>query len=240
MDVEYIDLGKGYGEVRKEIESKGVSFFKQNFNQGDFLQFGNSFGDIYKHRDSKNNSITIVSNVDEVSNSNEGYKGFTNSSLFPHTDRSTINKPPNILILYCKQQSKKGGETVLIDMKKVLDFCLNKYPSNCFMLNKNSVIFDDGKDKYKGSLIEFLEDGSYGLRFRNDRFGYFNSDIIDYLPEFYKLIEYNKITIKIPPNCGYIINNRRFLHGRSEFNGSREMWRLLIHDNYFKYLGFKL
>lgn len=159
--------------------------------------------------------------------------------LFPHTDRSTLSTPPNIVILFCKKQSGEGGETILIDAKDIIEKMQIKYSSRLPLFDKDSVIFDDGNSYYKGSIIESLNDDSFLLRFRNDKFAFFNSSLIDFLPTFYKFIKENTLEIKLSENCGYIIHNGRYLHGRNKFYGEREMWRLLIHDNFLDYKGFK-
>jgi len=93
---------------------------------------------------------------------------------------------------------------------------------------------------HRGNVFEKLKDDSFVVRFRNDKFGYFNSEIIDVLPEFYNLIEENTYHLKLEANMGYIINNARYLHGRNGFEGTREMWRLLIHDNFLDQKGFSI
>lgn len=121
---------------------------------------------------------------------------------------------------------------------KVFKTLRKRYADKIPLTFSNSVIFDDGKTHYKGSIVEALQEGSWCVRFRNDKFGYFNSDVINFLPEFYELIKENTIKLKLLPNTGYIVNNEWFLHGRQDFLGQREMWRLLIYDNFLPHRGF--
>lgn len=228
-------------QLKSTLEQDGIAFFESDFNQDEFIQFSEQFGQLYKHRDSISNGITIVKSSMEESQANSGYFGLTSSSLFPHTDRSTLDNPPNILILYCKNQSGVGGESTLVDFKQVFEQLLKEQQDGSHpILEKDSVIFDDGKTRHKGSIIEKLDDGSYYLRFRNDEFGYFNSKIFPYLNEFESKINANKQLMKLKTGQGYIINNGRFLHGRSSFQGEREMWRTLVNDQFMKQRGFKL
>ncbi|MDL1912998.1 MAG: hypothetical protein FDW93_00505 [Bergeyella sp.] len=100
-------------------------------------------------------------------------------------------------------------------------------------------MFRDLNSTYIGNIFNKDDrNESYFLRFRNDKFGYFNTELNDLLHVFYELIEKYKIVFKMKKNQGYIINNGRFLHGRTEFIGFREMWRILAFDNFLKYKGF--
>ena len=46
------------------------------------------------------------------------------------------------------------------------------------------------------------------------------------------------MTFKLKKNQGYIINNGRFFHSRKGFSSDREMWRLLLDDNFMAHRGF--
>lgn len=228
-------------QMQSLIASNGIAFFEEDFNQEQFIEFGKKFGEIYLHRDSITNGITVVKSVINKENVDSGFYGLTSSSLFPHTDRSSLDEPPNILALYCKNQSGEGGESTLVDIKDVIEE-MSKHSDieNHPIFEMNSAIFDDGKTSHKGSIIEKVKDGSYYLRFRNDEFGYFNSKIFPSIKMFQETVLNKKVTVKLNDGQGFIINNGRFLHGRNEFNGNREMWRLLLSDNFMQHKGFNL
>ena len=105
--------------IMTTIESEGIVFFENFLTENEFSSVSKLYGTIYTHRDSKEHGITIVSNSIEEKETKEGFKGLTSSELFPHTDRSTIQNPPNLLLLYCHNQSGLGGETTIVDTKKV-------------------------------------------------------------------------------------------------------------------------
>ena len=129
--------------IKNKIKKDGIVFFKQEFDLNTFSQLGRSIGEIYSHRDSSTHGITIVKTTEKKVSHDDGYLGLTNNSLFPHTDRSTLENPPNILILFCKEQSCFGGDTSLVDMKKVLQTVISKYGENNPLVNLNNVIFHD-------------------------------------------------------------------------------------------------
>lgn len=225
--------------LKEKIESDGCAFFNKEFSEEEFINFGQNFGSVYTHRDSTSNGITLVKSVIENATAKSGYFGMTTSHLFPHTDRSTVETPPNILMFYCKTQETKGGESILIDGKVLFEILKEKESNNiCPILEQNSAVFADKDNFYKGSIFEKIDDGSIYLRFRNDNFSFFNARIYSYLNELYKEMAYNQITFKLKKNQGYIINNGRFFHGRKGFSGDREMWRLLLNDSFLKQRGF--
>ena len=143
-----------------------------------------------------------------------------------------------MLFLYCKEASGIGGESILVDTKLILSDLYLKLGKNNAFTSHGNVIFSDFSSFFVGNIFNKDECGNYFLRFRNDKFGYFNSEISQFMDVFYDLIEKYKVIFKLEKNHGYIVNNGRFLHRRKEFEGSREMWRVLAHDNFLPIKGF--
>lgn len=114
------NVNENISELRNEIQCRGVAFFESNFSTNSYVEFGEKFGKIFYHHDSSENGITVVSSVKDKEKAKDGEYGFTSSMLFSHTDRSTMNQPPTILIFFCKEQSGDGGETILVDMQQGL------------------------------------------------------------------------------------------------------------------------
>jgi alpha-ketoglutarate-dependent taurine dioxygenase len=54
--------------------------------------------------------------------------------------------------------------------------------------------------------------------------------VINELGRFDDLAAKHSFSIKLSAGEGYVINNRRWLHGRKEFSGEREFLRLLLSD----------
>ncbi len=228
--------------LKRALSNDGIVFFNSELNMNDFRVQGELFGDIFFHPHSSEKGITVIKNSsDNILEKREGYKSFSTSNLFPHTDRSTMLNPPNLLMFYCNKQSGKGGESILIDIKGVFEEIVEDGNEEFIELifKKVSVIFDDNITSYKGNFIEILQDGSYFFRFRNDDFSFFTPKTHVFLSYFYNLIDKHKIIIELDEGQGYIINNGRFLHGRNEYDGNREMWRILIDSNFLEVRGFE-
>ncbi|WP_419868547.1 TauD/TfdA family dioxygenase [Chryseobacterium sp. CT-SW4] len=228
------NLLKDTDEIKSEFQTTGKIFFKcDKMDIDQFCNISKEFGEI-EQQDFQNEKVTIITTKDCCGDFND------NNELFPHTDRSTLENPPNILIYYYRSPSDVGGETWLIDTKKILLEILLKYGEDCKILQQAYAVFSDQSETYIGNIFEKLKDGSYCVRFRNDKFEYLNRDLIEFLPLFYDRIEKYKETVKLEKGYGYMIHNGRFLHGRAGFTGKREAWRLLLHDNFMDHKGFLL
>jgi alpha-ketoglutarate-dependent taurine dioxygenase len=84
------------------------------------------------------------------------------------------------------------------------------------------------------------DDGSYTLRYRRDDFAFFSSTVIKELGRFDDLAARCSFSIKLSAGEGYVINNRRWLHGREAFSGEREFLRLLVSDRSAGHKGIPL
>ncbi|MRG29741.1 TauD/TfdA family dioxygenase [Laceyella tengchongensis] len=79
-----------------------------------------------------------------------------------------------------------------------------------------------------GSVFEKIDGGKIRLRFRADDLGYFSTQTALNLRKVLMEMDKFMFSIKLKKNQGYIINNGRWLHGRTEFLGSRKMMRILV------------
>ncbi|MDL1912997.1 MAG: TauD/TfdA family dioxygenase [Bergeyella sp.] len=115
MNIEFKE--KSTDEIKRLLENNGCYFFEKEFEKPTYVGFCSLYGKIFKHRDSNDDGITIVKN--DLKNK-DGFYGLSSKELFPHTDRSTEKIVPNLLFLYCKESSVEGGESIIIDSKKIL------------------------------------------------------------------------------------------------------------------------
>lgn len=241
MNFNFIDNLVNEELIKNSLSNDGIVFFNSVMDMDGFKAYGEKLGDIFCHPNSLKNGVTIVKTTnDENIKRKLGNRGFSSSNLFPHTDRSTMLNPPNLLMFYCNEQSGVGGESILIDSKKIFEDIVKEGDEEFikFIFKDRVVIFDDNITSYKGNIIEILKDGSFFLRFRNDAFSFFSPKYYAFLNHFYDVIDRHKIVVKLNVGHGYIVNNGRFLHGRMAFDGVREMWRLLIYSNFLKIKGF--
>lgn len=120
---------------------------------------------------------------------------------------------------------------MLADGREVLEELTSGFSSFGHpFIDKPAVIFDDSRDAFKGNIFVKEEDGSYTIRYRRDEFAYFSFPVLEELERLDKLLYKHSLMLKLSAGDGYIINNRRWLHGRKDFSGEREFLRLLVSD----------
>jgi alpha-ketoglutarate-dependent taurine dioxygenase len=69
------------------------------------------------------------------------------------------------------------------------------------------------------------------MRFRHDDLARFSPAVISILPQLLELIHARTRRFTLNPGQGYILQNGRWLHGRTAFVGRRQMYRVLGHPH---------
>ncbi len=215
-------------EIYRKLDEFGVVTFNHMNSRQQLINFGEKFGSIFMHRDADEDGITIVNDrgYNEII---AGYEGLSNEALTLHTDRSGEKSPPELMFFVCRKQAQIGGESFLVDSKKVLDYMSKELPVEFDQLMKDrTVIFGGSEELYCGSIINRLSNDNYAIRFRFDELGYFSSDSHNAVEQLLEVMKNNSFKLRLRENQGYLIKNDRILHGRTDFQGEREMHRLLI------------
>ncbi len=158
---------------------------------------------------------------------------YTAHALQNHMDLPWFENPPGYQFLHCLVNSAKGGDSSAVDAFAVAEYLKNNDRDTFDTLTKIPLKFRD-KDytqkahrSFYGTAISLTKDGDY-----NDvRFSTATMDALDCHPDqmdkvykshhkFGKLLHDDKFQIKfrLRPGDIYTFNNRRVLHGRTEFD----------------------
>jgi alpha-ketoglutarate-dependent taurine dioxygenase len=153
--------------------------------------------------------------------------------VFPlHTDCSYLDKPADVVTLYCVQNSESGGESLLLNINKIIPLL----PHDCLQLllapkfriySKEYPILEQSGPLYlvRYSIDEMLssypEPEHESLRSTLEPLHNLLNDSSHY------------ITTKLQPNDCLLVNNRTSLHGRHAFElnskrvflRARQYWR---------------
>ncbi len=169
-----------------------------------------------------------VINIPKPNNS-----AYTAHALQNHMDLPWFENPPGYQFLHCLINSAKGGDSSAVDAFAVAEYLKNNDRDTFDTLTKIPLKFRD-KDytqeahrSFYGTAISLTKDGDY-----NDvRFSTATMDALDCHPDqmdkvykshhkFGKLLHADKFQIKfrLRPGDIYTFNNRRVLHGRTEFD----------------------
>ena len=214
--------------IRRILQEQGLAILNGVTSEALATDVAETLGTIIPHRDSESSGMTRIK-FDGSRAGNAGQQGFSGQALFPHTDRSCLENPPHLILLVCARQSEEGGVTTVVDGPELMDALRCDFPDLLEeMCSPGAACFDDGEYRYKGPLFENALDGSTCIRWRNDRLAYFSAPLADKLKELYSVILTMTRRFELQPGQAYIVNNRRWLHGRDAFKGDREMWRYMI------------
>lgn len=182
----------------------------------ELLSYAESLGNIYQQKDDKNNNGYVTLKPDKTINK----YGFSNHHLFPHTDRSNMENPPDYAILWCEKAADHGGESTILDAEEYLLPVLEKANFSAIFASENS------PELIQKSLYD-KETGTF--RFRNDDFIYFPPSKLHTFNKLLEIIKKNQITLPLKDGHALIVDNQRMLHGRQAFLGNRTMHRVLVH-----------
>ena len=169
-----------------------------------------------------------VINIPKPNNS-----AYTSHALRNHMDLPWFENPPGYQFLHCLINSAKGGNSSAVDAFAVADY-LRKNEEDIFDVLVNTPLKFRDKDytqeavrSFYGPAISLTKDGDY-----NDvRYSIATLDALDCHPDkmdaIYKALhrfgnllhdQKYQINFRLEPGDIFSFNNRRLLHGRTEFD----------------------
>lgn len=225
----HLDVAGAHAEERiaRALAQDGLVTFDSIQSCGELLQLCRRIGTIVKHRDADETGLTRIVKRSDMQ-SGEGYQAFTSSHLTLHTDGSSIAEPPTLVVLWCERPAAEGGASLFVDGKQLYQVLASDYPQVLETLSTpNSALFAGAEPQVYSSIFSKVADGSICVRFRYDGLGYYAAHVCSVLPTFLELLERHTLAFPLQKQQGYILQNGRWLHGRTAFRGEREMYRVL-------------
>lgn len=221
--------------VIEALKQEGLVTFDGISSERDLLRMARMLGTVKLHRDSQKNGITRIA-TKSANTVQDSYLGFTSHELFPHTDGSSQSIPPSLVLLLCIKPAELGGDSIFVDGKTLFTVFQKDYPVALNILSRpKSAIFAGSGNICWSSIFSNFPSGEICLRFRYDDWGYYSAPTMASLKLFVDTVQELSFSISLKANQGYIVKNTRWLHGRTPFQGTREMLRVLIDT---KGLGF--
>jgi alpha-ketoglutarate-dependent taurine dioxygenase len=234
-----LDVGRNHIEehVAHALAENGMITFDGIQSKEDLLHLCSRLGTIVNHRDAESTGLTHIIKREDIQPI-EGYQAFTASSLPLHTDGSSMPDPATLVVLWCVQPAEKGGISLFVDGKRLYQVLAQDHPQILRVLTTpQSAIFAGAKIPLSSSVFSLSDDGTACIRFRYDYLGYYSAPVYAILPTFLALLNHATISFALEKHQGYILQNGRWLHGRTAFCGEREMYRVLIHTDPATHIG---
>ncbi|KAL2822144.1 hypothetical protein BDW59DRAFT_181059 [Aspergillus cavernicola] len=216
-----------FEQIQEDFYGKGIAFL-DGFDEETLRQLATQFGDVVRPRN--NTTGTGISKIRfEPSLKGKGFssKGYSSEELYFHTDRSGWEHPPRILVSTLTSESATGGESLLADSLCIIKD-IKEHGNGLYDLLTSSkhasFCSDDGMFVPRPIFNETL-----GLfRFRFDDSIQISASLVTRFPQLLDIIYRNSFSIPLQQGQGYLLDNHRFLHGRTSFTGSRELLRALV------------
>lgn len=235
----YLDVAGAHAEeqIARVLAQDGLVTFDGIQSSGELLQLCSRLGTIVKHRDADEVGLTRITKRSEMQ-PGEGYQAFTASHLTLHTDGSSIPEPPTLVVLWCERPAAEGGLSLFVDGKQLYQVLANEYPQVLETLSTpKSALFVGAETPVYGSIFSRGADGSICVRFRYDGLGYYAAPVCSVLPIFLDLLDRSTLTFPLQKQQGYMLQNGRWLHGRTAFRAEREMYRVLVRTDHATAFG---
>ena len=211
-------------ELLADLANTGAALLGAVTGQAQLLELVGALGAaVVPHRDSEPDGVTLIEDRDKH---DAAFAGFTRLPLIPHTDRSGVADPPNLLVTACGREPTTAGETILVDGRAVYWDLAQHAPDALRALSTPRSALFGGADGYLGSVFESAERGTIAIRFRHDPLVRFGPRAAPHIPDMMAAIERHAIRVPVRVGVGYILDNRRWLHGRLGYEGPRLMYRI--------------
>ncbi|MFI9555368.1 TauD/TfdA family dioxygenase [Nonomuraea endophytica] len=211
--------------VNALLQRDGLVMFEGIQGRADVVRLARRLVVPWQHRDAEPDGVTVISDRGAMAEQ-PGFAGFGAGELSPHTESSALAVPPRMLLLMCGSPAARGGESLVVDGAAVYRD-LSSVPDVIARLRQpRSVQFAPGRWE---SVFTNTADGNMALRLRLDGLAHFTEPVQAVLPTLLGAIRRHQRLLPLKTGEGFLLDNRRMLHGRRSFTGqsARVMYRVL-------------
>jgi alpha-ketoglutarate-dependent taurine dioxygenase len=223
---ERVDVGHPAASRRliRALSEGGLALLDGVTDADVLLDVARSIATVIPHRDSRIDGVTVL--TDRGDATCRGFAGFGRQELIPHTDRSGLECPPGLLMMACGGVAEQGGECVVVDGAAVYDDLAANEPEALEALSAPRSALFGGAAGHLGSVFARQPDGQVTVRLRLDELARFSPEVSQWRATLRSTIERHTTVIPLRVGAGYVLNNRRWLHGRRAFIGNRVLYRI--------------
>ena len=222
VDLSQTDLHR---RLASALTERGLATFDGIPDRAAFAVLAHDLAALYPHPDGDPDGLTLLHARE--GDPETGKRGFTDSELLPHTERSCTPFPPRLLMLMCLTPANHGGQTLLTDGQAVAEDLVRTEPETLRVLSGPHTAYFGGAAGHAGSIFEPTGTGRWAIRLRLDELVRFAPHVIPHMEILREAIDQHVMTLSLGRGQGFVLDNTRWLHGRCSFQGPRVMLRAL-------------
>jgi hypothetical protein len=131
------------------------------------------------------------------------------------------------MMLACISPAAAGGESALVDGRAIYDDLAVRKPEAVGALSDERAGLFGGQNGVLGPVFQHHPQGRVSLRLRLDDLVRWNPLAKRFVPYLVESIARHRQCFSLAAGNAYLIDNHRWLHGRTTFVGSRLLYRAL-------------
>ncbi|MFG3136590.1 MULTISPECIES: TauD/TfdA family dioxygenase [unclassified Streptomyces] len=208
-------------QIAEQLREDGLVTLDQLATRNDVLAFSSRIMTMSAHRDSDSDGLTTIRCIPRHAG-RPGYAGLGNGELAPHTERSGLPHPPRLMLLVCSQPAESGGECLLSDGLRVhADLLEHQAGEAADVLARPRTAYFGAGDGHPTQVFTPHLDGRVSLRLRLDALARWSPLVLPHLFELQAATLRHQQPVRLVPGQAYLLDNERWLHARTGFDGNR-------------------
>ena len=193
----------------------------------EFVRTAREAGEIMLHRDSDERGVTRVRLTPGRDPTRD--IGLTTATLDLHSDRPATQRPPQVLLLWCRAAAGTGGESILVQADAAVAALAARDPAAlAAACDPEAAIFRTGTDEFVGPIFDIADGRVRQVRLRFDRFVHVSIALARVLPALEAALRDAEVSFRLRRGEGYAVRNDLWLHGRRQYDGERELLRIML------------
>lgn len=215
-------IGVGDIGVLRLLADAGLILFR-GARADDLRRLVASLGHVVSHPDATESGRTLIA---PGARTGANARAFTTFALGPHTDGTASANPPDLVLVWCERPAATGGESIFVDGSGVLG-ALAADGWTRRRLAADVALRHRGTGRI-GPVFVARGGDRLSIRYRDDDVARPVSPVTGLVDTLRSVIARAAVRRPVPVDGGYLLDNGRWLHGRTAFRGDRLMRRVLI------------
>lgn len=212
--------------VMELLRSRGLATVEGLDTRAEVLAFAQQVMTLAPHPDSDPDALTTIRDRGAAPR-RPGLAGLGTGELLAHTERSSLPRPPRLMLLVCQRPAASGGEVLLTDGRALHALLLERAPRALEMMALPGTAFYGDGGGHPSQIFTRHRGERVSIRLRQDTLAAFSPLLTPHLPHLRLGIEALQQRITLDAGQGYLIDNSRWLHARIGFRGDRVCLRAL-------------